>query len=220
MIARILAAGPRPLGAGPLALWLAACPFGAVAAPSVMLEELSVTSEGSPAQRVGSPPPSPGFGVAAPPNSAPLVIDRPVGQVVTEIGRENTIANRPATSIGSVLVNSPGVTVRQGNGARDVIVSIRGNNARSTGVIKNTIVLEDGFILTQPDGAARFDLTDPRAYSRIDVFRGPQSALFGNYATGARSPSTRAPAGRSTATRSASMPAPSATCRTISRWAG
>ena len=179
MIARILTAGPRRLGAGPFALWLAACPFGAVAAPSVTLEELSVVGEGPPA---GAP--TPGFGVAAPPNSAPLVIDRPVGQVVSEIGRENTIANRPATSIGSVLVNSPGVTVRQGNGARDVIVSIRGNNARSTGVIKNTIVLEDGFILTQPDGAARFDLTDPRAYSRIDVFRGPQSALFGNYATG------------------------------------
>ncbi len=46
------------------------------------------------------------------------------------------------------------------------------------------VVLEDGFVLTQPDGASRFDLVDPRAYSRIDVFRGPQSALFGNYATG------------------------------------
>lgn len=151
---------------------------GARAQEAVTLEELSVTGEG------GAPAPVPGFGVSGPPNGASLVIDRPVGQVVSQIDRTNVIANRPATSIGSVLVNSPGVTVRQGNGARDVIVSIRGNNARSTGVIKNMVVLEDGFSLTQPDGASRFDLTDPRAYSRIDVFRGPQSALFGNYATG------------------------------------
>ncbi len=51
-------------------------------------------------------------------------------------------------------------------------------------MIKNTVVLEDSFILTQPDGAARFDLTDPGAYSRIDMSRGPQSPLFGNHATG------------------------------------
>lgn len=146
---------------------------------AVTLEELSVTGEGHPA-----PGAHPAFGVAAPPNGSSVVIDRPVGQVVTEIDRQDTIANRPATSIGSVLVNSPGVTVRQGNGARDVVVSIRGNNARSVGVLKNMVVLEDGFVLTQPDGASRFDLADPRAYSRIDVFRGPQSALFGNYATG------------------------------------
>ena len=71
--------------------------------------------------------------------------------MVTGIGRGNTIADRPATSIGSVLANSPGVTVRQGNGGRDVIISIRGNNARSTGVIKNTVVLEDGCAAFTPE---------------------------------------------------------------------
>jgi len=146
---------------------------------AVTLDEVSVVGDGT-----GSPTGRSSFGVAAPPGSAPSVIENPVGQIVTAVNREGTIANRPATSIGSVLLDSPGVTVRQGNGARDVVISIRGNNARSTGVTKNTVVLEDGFVLTQPDGAARFDLVDPRAYSRIDVFRGPQSALFGNYATG------------------------------------
>ncbi|SFG91991.1 TonB-dependent receptor family protein [Methylobacterium gossipiicola] len=146
---------------------------------TVTLDEVSVVGDGT-----GAPPGRGGFGVTSPPGSAPSVIENPVGQIVTPISRETTIANRPATSIGSVLLDSPGVTVRQGNGARDVVISIRGNNARSTGVTKNTVVLEDGFVLTQPDGAARFDLVDPRAYSRIDVFRGPQSALFGNYATG------------------------------------
>lgn len=149
---------------------------------SVTLEELAVTGEGSAQGPAGAG--ASGFGVAALPGAAPLVIERPVGQVVTAVGREGTIANRPATSIGTVLLDSPGVTLRQGNGGRDVVISIRGNNARATGVTRNMVVLEDGFPVTQPDGASRFDLVDPRAYSRIDVFRGPQSALFGNYATG------------------------------------
>ncbi|MDB5646652.1 TonB-dependent receptor plug domain-containing protein, partial [Methylobacterium sp.] len=167
----------------PLLLLFAAAPALAQSSgEGVTLAELSVVGEGggSASRRQEAVP----FGVAAPPGSAPSVIENPVGQVVSTVGRDGTIADRPATNIGSVLINSPGVTVRQGNGARDVVISIRGNNARSTGVTKNTVVLEDGFILTQPDGASRFDLVDPRAYSRIDVFRGPQSALFGNYATG------------------------------------
>ncbi|MCJ2080016.1 TonB-dependent receptor family protein [Methylobacterium sp. J-090] len=167
---------------GPLlALPVACLSFDARAqdASSVTLDEVSVVGDGT-----GSPVGRTGFGVASLPGSAPSVIENPVGQIVTAVGRDGAIANRPATSIGSVLLDSPGVTVRQGNGARDVVISVRGSNARSTGVTKNMVVLEDGFVLTQPDGASRFDLVDPRAYSRIDVFRGPQSALFGNYATG------------------------------------
>ncbi|MEH3117467.1 MAG: TonB-dependent receptor [Methylorubrum populi] len=156
----------------------------AAAGETVTLEELAVTGDGTSRPRAGAASASPGFGVAGPPGSAPLVIERPVGQVVTAVGREGTIAARPATSIGTVLLDSPGVTLRQGNGGRDVVISIRGNNARATGVTRNMVVLEDGFPVTQADGASRFDLVDPRAYSRIDVFRGPQSALFGNYATG------------------------------------
>ncbi|WP_244472589.1 Plug domain-containing protein, partial [Methylobacterium sp. Leaf89] len=161
-----------------VAVLLSASKVRAEEAGGIVLEELSITAEGRPAP-AGVP-----FGVSAPPGSSPSVIEQPLGATATRVGRTDTIENRPATSLGSVLVNSPGVTVRPGNGGRDVVISIRGNNARSTGVIRNMVVLEDGFLLTQPDGASRFDLVDPRAYGRIDVFRGPQSALFGNYATG------------------------------------
>ncbi|GJE53885.1 MULTISPECIES: TonB-dependent receptor family protein [Methylobacterium] len=172
-VSRSPRAWPRALSlALPFACLAVGQPAKAEEAGEVTLEEVSVTGEGR------------GFGVSSPAGSASPVIENPVGQIVTAVGRDGAIANRPATSIGSVLLDSPGVTVRQGNGGRDVTISIRGNNARSTGVTKNTVVLEDGFVLTQPDGASRFDLVDPRAYSRIDVFRGPQSALFGNYATG------------------------------------
>lgn len=169
-----------------VALLLAAGPLGITAAraqQSVTLEELSVTGEGAgspqPAERVvGQPADTPRRA------AAPTLVERPVGEVVTSVGREGVIDNRAATTVADILRNSPGVTVRQGNGPRDIVVSIRGNNARATGTLRNMIVLEDGFPVTQADGTSRFDLADPRAYSRIDVFRGPQSPFFGNYATG------------------------------------
>ncbi|WP_244481059.1 TonB-dependent receptor plug domain-containing protein [Methylobacterium sp. Leaf102] len=55
---------------------------------------------------------------------------------------------------------------------------------RAARVMRNTVALEDGFPLIQPDGVSRLDPVDPRTSERIDVFRGSQSALFGNYSTG------------------------------------
>ncbi len=71
-----------------------------------------------------------------------------------------------------------------GNGPRDVSVSVRGSNARNGFGARNIQVFEDDFPVTQPDGLARFDLTDPHAYGAVDVVRGPSSARYGNYALG------------------------------------
>ncbi|MFL5268273.1 MAG: TonB-dependent receptor plug domain-containing protein, partial [Stellaceae bacterium] len=134
---------------------------------TITLPPVSVTAEGSLFLR---PPP---FDVEKNPN----------GQPVTTISRDR-FDNEPAFSIGEILRQSPGVSVKQGNGPRDVGISIRGSNARVGFGIRNIQVFEDGFPVTQPDGLSRTDLTDPHAYSRIDVYRGPSSAMFGNYATG------------------------------------
>lgn len=104
-------------------------------------------------------------------------------QTITTID-QSTFENSPAFSIGQILQYSPGVTIKQGNGPRDVGISIRGSNARNGFGVRNIQVFEDGFAVTQPDGLSRTDLTDPHAYAGIDVYRGPSSALFGNYATG------------------------------------
>jgi iron complex outermembrane receptor protein len=107
----------------------------------------------------------------------------PAGQTQTTIDR-NQFENRPAFSVGDVLRDSPGISVKQGNGPRDVGISIRGSNARNGFGIRNIVISDDGFPVTQPDGLSRGDLIDPRAYSAIDVTKGPSSALYGNYATG------------------------------------
>jgi len=90
----------------------------------------------------------------------------------------------PLVSVRDLLQYSPGVSFKQGNGPRDVVISIRGSSARNGFGVRNIVMLEDGFSVTQPDGLSRTDLTDPHAYAGVDVYRGPSSALFGNFANG------------------------------------
>lgn len=125
---------------------------------------------------------------AAPPTTTGVptpshILETPTGQVQTDIGADRSI-DTPAFSIGQLLLDAPGVTVKQGNGPRDFGISIRGSNARNGFGIRNIVIFDDGFPTTQPDGLSRSDLIDPHAYADIDVIRGPSSALYGNYATG------------------------------------
>jgi iron complex outermembrane recepter protein len=124
-----------------------------------------------------APPPAQGQ------QTAPGFPAQSAGQPVTTIDRDRMSETR-AFSVGDVLQESPGVSIKQGNGPRDMGVSIRGSNARNGFGVRNIQVFEDGFPVTQPDGLSRTDLIDPHAYGGIDVWRGPSSALFGNYATG------------------------------------
>jgi iron complex outermembrane receptor protein len=137
------------------------------ASPTVTLPTVTVT--GAPIAPLDAAPP--GF-------STPTV-----GQTTNTVTR-NDFKDQANVSIGDVLLQAPGVTVSQGNGPRDVSISIRGSNARQTYGVRNIQVFEDGFPVTQPDGLSRTDLTDPHAYNSIDVVQGPSSAAYGNYATG------------------------------------
>src|SRR4051794_5494804 len=112
-----------------------------------------------------------------------LLYQAPTGQTETTIDRSR-FENRPAFSVADVLRESPGISIKQGNGPRDMGISIRGSNARNGFAIRNIVIFDDGFPATQPDGLSRSDLIDPKAYGAIDVIRGPSSALYGNYATG------------------------------------
>jgi iron complex outermembrane receptor protein len=111
------------------------------------------------------------------------VTSAPAGQVQTTIDADRTSQTR-AFSVSDLLVDSPGISVKQGNGPRDFGISIRGSNAQNGFGIRNIVIFDDGFPVTQPDGLSRSDLIDPHAYGAVNVIRGPSSALFGNYATG------------------------------------
>lgn len=109
--------------------------------------------------------------------------EAPMGETITTVSPED-FENTPAFSVIDIFNLSPGVTTSQGNGPRDVSVSIRGSNAQQTYGVRNIQVFEDGFPVTQPDGLARTDLSDPHSYGDVNVIEGPSSALYGNYATG------------------------------------
>ncbi|MCP1240455.1 MULTISPECIES: TonB-dependent receptor family protein [Acetobacter] len=106
---------------------------------------------------------------------------RPAGQTTYSSDRSN-FANQVGQSVADMVVTIPGVSFTQGNGPRDTNISIRGSGDRQSWGLKNIQVLEDGFPMTQPDGTARADLIDPHAYQGVDVFEGPASTLYGNYA--------------------------------------
>lgn len=113
----------------------------------------------------------------------PVAASAGAGQQRTELDRAR-FKDAPGQSIAETLALVPGVTFVTGNGPRDVSVSVRGSNNRQTFGIRNLKVYEDGFPVTQPDGLARTDLTDPHAYGLVDILQGPSSAYHGNYATG------------------------------------
>ncbi|MEI9902160.1 MAG: TonB-dependent receptor plug domain-containing protein [Hyphomicrobium sp.] len=148
----------------------AAAPVAASASATQHAAPTALANAGTPAAGV-----VPIFGAAG----------SPAAQTATAIDA-GRLGNEPVFSVNDLLRQSPGVSLKQGNGPRDFGVSIRGSNARNGFGIRNIVILEDGFPVTQPDGLSRSDLVDPHAYAGIDVWRGPSSAMFGNYATGGR----------------------------------
>jgi iron complex outermembrane recepter protein len=149
------------------------------ARPAVARAGRFATGRTPPKVTSGGPGGPPGPNTSAGPGG----IAQAPGQTLTAINRDQ-FDDRRVFTIGNVLQDSPGISIKQGNGPRDVGISIRGSNARNGFGIRNIVILEDGFPVTQPDGLSRSDLIDPHAYSSIDVYRGPSSAYFGNYATG------------------------------------
>jgi len=124
--------------------------------------------------------PPPGF---SPEKKALPVYREPTGQTFTSVATAD-LKGSPLSSVRDVLQYSPGVSFKEGNSAWDTMISIRGSTARFGFAIRNIVMLEDGFSVTPPSGFSRTDGVDPHSYAAFDVYRGPSSALFGNFANG------------------------------------
>ncbi|MFA5958096.1 MAG: TonB-dependent receptor [Hyphomicrobium sp.] len=148
------------------------------AAPVPPAEAVATSGAGSDSPPLIGNPGTPSAAVAGVPGAS-----GPGAQTATGVDMKD-FDDTPVFSVTDILQSVPGVSLKQGNGPRDVGISIRGSNARNGFGIRNIVILDDGFPVTQPDGLSRSDLIDPHAYAGVDVWRGPSSALFGNYATG------------------------------------
>jgi iron complex outermembrane receptor protein len=88
-------------------------------------------------------------------------------------------------NLSEALGGVPGLSVlNRQNLAQDLQIGSRGFGARSTFGVRGVRLYEDGIPLTMPDGQGQSSSFDLSAAQRIEVLRGPASALYGNASGG------------------------------------
>ncbi len=88
-------------------------------------------------------------------------------------------------NLSESLAAVPGIQVQNRNNyAQDLQLSIRGFGARSTFGVRGVRIYVDGIPATLPDGQGQTSNIDISSAERIDVLRGPFSALYGNSSGG------------------------------------
>ena len=91
----------------------------------------------------------------------------------------------------------PGLQIKnRQNYAQDLQLSVRGYGARSTFGVRGVRLYVDGIPATMPDGQGSLSHIDIASLERVEVLRGPYSALYGNSAGGVVSVFTETPEGR------------------------
>jgi iron complex outermembrane receptor protein len=94
------------------------------------------------------------------------------------------------------LASVPGLQIRnRQNYAQDLQLSVRGYGARSTFGLRGVRLYVDGIPATMPDGQGSLSHIDIASLERVEVLRGPYSALYGNSAGGVVSMYTETPEG-------------------------
>lgn len=112
------------------------------------------------------------------------VQDIDVPASVTTVQLESN-RNRAQVNVTEGLAGIPGVTAldRQ-NYAQDTQLSIRGFGARSTFGVRSLRIYADGIPASMPDGQGQLSHFSMLAGERMQVMRGPFSALYGNSSGG------------------------------------
>jgi iron complex outermembrane receptor protein len=98
----------------------------------------------------------------------------------TEIQSQQLRAN-----VSETLVRAPGIVANnRQNYAQDLQISARGFGSRATFGVRGVRLIQDGIPLTMPDGQGQTALFNLDSARRIEVLRGPFSALYGNSSGG------------------------------------
>jgi len=115
--------------------------------------------------------------VAQPSFDLPIAVD--------SVGQDAIRAGQLQVNLSESLGRVPGIVVQnRQNYAQDLQISSRGFGARSTFGVRGIRLFVDGIPASQPDGQGQVSNFDLGSAQRIEVMRGPFSALYGNASGG------------------------------------
>ena len=113
---------------------------------------------------------------------AVTAFDTPASTSVVSLGDGGA---RPQAALSEALDGIPGLLARERqNLAQDTQLSIRGFGARSTFGVRGLRLYADGVPATMPDGQGQVSHFSMLGADRVEVLRGPFSALHGNSSGG------------------------------------
>jgi iron complex outermembrane receptor protein len=130
---------------------------------------------------------------AAPQRLAPVVVTATRTEVraldvpasISRVDGSEVRDGHALVNISESLGGVPGLIAHdRQNYAQDVQISVRGFGARSTFGIRGVRLYVDGIPATLPDGQGQISNVELGSVDRIEVLRGPFSALYGNSSGG------------------------------------
>ncbi|MPT41649.1 MAG: TonB-dependent siderophore receptor, partial [Achromobacter sp.] len=111
------------------------------------------------------------------------VMDTPASVDVVEGAQMRR--GQPGINLSEGLAGVPGLQIQnRQNYAQDLQISSRGFGARSTFGVRGVRLYVDGIPATMPDGQGQTSNIDIASLARVEVMRGPFSALYGNSSGG------------------------------------
>ncbi len=104
---------------------------------------------------------------------------------VDVVDRERITEGQARVNASEALVAVPGLVVQnRQNYAQDLQVSSRGFGARAAFGVRGVRLVSDGIPASMPDGQGQLATFNLDQAERIEVLRGPYSAIYGNHAGG------------------------------------
>jgi len=101
---------------------------------------------------------------------------------------------QPQVNLSETLARIPGVfAANRQNYAQDLQISSRGFGARAAFGVRGVRLYQDGIPVTMPDGQGQTGSFSLLSAQRIEILRGPFSALYGNASGGVISIFTESP---------------------------